>query len=171
MKKNIILDSDQIHRKLQRIAREFLEAHHSEKELILIGIEGQGLEMASRLHEIVKSISQLNVRFGKMKLNKKAPLNSEVVCSFSKADLKNKVVIVIDDVLYSGKTLIYAVKHILDSEPKGVYTTVLVDRIHRSFPIHADYFGLTLSTNHKENITVNLSQSGSSIQEAVYLDA
>ena len=170
MKKNKILDSDQIHRKLQRIAREFLEVHHSEKELILVGIEGQGLEMASRLHKIIKSISKLNVRFGKIKLNKKKPLNSEIVCSFSKTDLKHKVIIVIDDVLYSGKTLIYAVKHILNFDPKGIYTTVLVDRIHRSFPIHADYFGLKLSTHPKENITVNLSQSSQSIQDAVYID-
>jgi pyrimidine operon attenuation protein / uracil phosphoribosyltransferase len=163
MKKNKILDSDQIQRKLQRIAREFIEAHHSEKELILIGIEGQGLD-------IVKSISKLKVRLEKIKLNKAAPLKSEIICSFSQADLKDKVVIVIDDVLYSGKTLIYAVKHILDSDPKGVYTTVLVDRIHRSFPIRADYYGLTLSTHLKENITVNLSKSGKSMNDAVYLD-
>ncbi len=170
MKKNKILDSDQIQRKLQRIAREFIEAHHNEKELILVGIEGQGLEMASRLHDIVKSISKLKVRFEKIKLNKAAPLKSDMICSFSKADLKDKVVIVIDDVLYSGKTLIYSVKHILESEPKGVYTTVLVDRIHRSFPIRADYYGLTLSTHLKENITVNLSKSGKSMKDAVYLD-
>tara|TARA_B100000767_G_C19471280_1_gene412212 strand:+ start:75 stop:590 length:516 start_codon:yes stop_codon:yes gene_type:complete len=170
MKKNKILDSDQIQRKLQRIAREFIEAHHTEKELILIGIEGQGLEMASRLLQIVKSISQVNVRLEKIKLNKKAPLHSEIVSSFSQADLHDKVVIVIDDVLYSGKTLIYAVKHILESDPKGVYTTVLVDRIHRSFPIRADYFGLTLSTHLKENISVNLSKSGPTPDDSVYLD-
>tara|TARA_B100000780_G_C21126177_1_gene457005 strand:- start:1209 stop:1724 length:516 start_codon:yes stop_codon:yes gene_type:complete len=170
MKKNKILDSDQIQRKLQRIAREFIEAHHTEKELILIGIEGQGLEMASRLLQIVQSISQVNVRLEKIKLNKKAPLDSEIVSSFSQADLHDKVVIVIDDVLYSGKTLIYAVKHILESDPKGVYTTVLVDRIHRSFPIRADYFGLTLSTHLKENISVNLSKSGPTSDDSVYLD-
>ena len=152
------------------MARGLVEGHQNEKELIVGGIGGQGLEMASRLLDIVKSISKLRVRFEKIKLNKAAPLQSEMMCSFSKADLKDKVVIVIDDVLYSGKTLIYAVKHILESEPKGVYTTVLVDRIHRSFPIRADYYGLTLSTHLKENITVNLSKSGKSIKDTVYLD-
>jgi pyrimidine operon attenuation protein/uracil phosphoribosyltransferase len=171
MKKNKILNSDQIQRKLQRIARELLEAHHCEKELVLVGIDGQGLEMASRLNDILKSISKLNTRFEMIKLNKKAPLNSEIVCSFSGEDLKDKVVIVIDDVLYSGKTLIYAVKHILDSDPREVYTTVLVDRIHRSFPIRADYCGLSLSTHLKENITVKLNNAGQNISDAVYLDS
>ena len=69
MKKNKILNSDQIQRKLQRIARELLEAHHCEKELVLVGIDGQGLEMASRLNDILMSISKLNTRFEMIKLN------------------------------------------------------------------------------------------------------
>ena len=129
MKNNKILDSDQIERKFQRMARQLLEAHHSEPEIILMGI----------------------------------------VCTASKEEIQSKVVVIVDDVLNSGKTLIYAVKHILDSGPKGVYTTVLVDRIHRSFPVRADYCGLSLSTHLNEHISVKLSKTKAK-SDAVFLE-
>ena len=100
---------------------------------------------------------------------KKNPLSKEIVCNASKADIQSKVVVIVDDVLNSGKTLIYAVKHILDSGPKGVYTTVLVDRIHRSFPVRADYCGLSLSTHLNEHISVKLSKVKST-SDAVFLE-
>ena len=169
MKRNKILDSDQIERKFQRMARQLLEAHHSESEVIIMGVEGQGKEVALRLQSILDNIGKLKTDIKNIKLDKENPLSQEIVCSASKDEIKGKIVIVVDDVLNSGKTLIYAVKHILDSSPKGVYTTVLVDRIHRSFPVRADYCGLSLSTHLNEHISVKLSKTKSKY-DAVYLE-
>ena len=169
MKNNKILDSDQIERKFQRMARQLLEAHHSESEIILMGVEGQGQEVAIRLHSILSKIGDLEIHIKNIKLDKENPLSQEIVCNASKADIQSKVVVIVDDVLNSGKTLIYAVKHILDSGPKGVYTTVLVDRIHRSFPVRADYCGLSLSTHLNEHISVKLSKVKST-SDAVFLE-
>ena len=169
MKNNKILDSDQIERKFQRMARQLLEAHHSESEIIIMGIEGQGKEVAYRLHSILEKIGKLKIHIRNIKLDKENPLSQEIVCNASKEEIQSKVVVIVDDVLNSGKTLIYAVKHILDSGPKGVYTTVLVDRIHRSFPVRADYCGLSLSTHLNEHISVKLSKSKSK-SDAVFLE-
>ena len=169
MKNNKILDSDQIERKFQRMARQLLEAHHSESEIILIGIEGQGQEVALRLHTILAKIGGLKIHIRNIKLDKENPLSKEIVCTASKEEIQSKVVVIVDDVLNSGKTLIYAVKHILDSGPKGVYTTVLVDRIHRSFPVRADYCGLSLSTHLNEHISVKLSKTKAK-SDAVFLE-
>ena len=169
MKNNKILDSDQIERKFQRMARQLLEAHHSESEIILIGIEGQGQEVALRLHTILAKIGGLKIHIRNIKLDKENPLSKEIVCTASTEEIQSKVVVIVDDVLNSGKTLIYAVKHILDSGPKGVYTTVLVDRIHRSFPVRADYCGLSLSTHLNEHISVKLSKTKAE-SDAVFLE-
>ena len=169
MKNNKILDSDQIERKFQRMARQLLEAHHSESEIILIGVEGQGQEVTIRLHAILSQIGKLKIHIKNITLDKENPLSKEIICNASQADIQSKVVVIVDDVLNSGKTLIYAVKHILDSGPKGVYTTVLVDRIHRSFPVRADYCGLSLSTHLNEHISVKLSKSKST-SDAVFLE-
>jgi len=169
MKNNKILDSDQIERKFQRMARQLLEAHHSESEIILMGIEGQGQEVAFRLHTILAKIGELKIHIKNIKLDKENPLSQEIICNASKVEIQSKVVVIVDDVLNSGKTLIYAVKHILDSGPKGVYTTVLVDRIHRSFPVRADYCGLSLSTHLNEHISVKLSKEKST-SDAVFLE-
>ncbi|PCJ82315.1 MAG: phosphoribosyltransferase [Bacteroidetes bacterium] len=164
-----ILDADQIERKFQRMARQLLEAHHSEAELILMGIDGQGLVVAKRLQSILTSISPLKVRFEKIKLNKENPLSSEIKYSLDSKDISGKIIVIVDDVLNSGRTLIYAVKHVLDAGPKAVYTTVLVDRIHRSFPVRADYCGLSLSTHLKEHISVKVSKTKSK-SDAVFLE-
>jgi pyrimidine operon attenuation protein/uracil phosphoribosyltransferase len=151
------------------MARQLLEAHHSESEIILMGIEGQGQEVALRLHTILAKIGELKIHIRNIKLDKENPLSKEIECNASKEEIQSKVVVIVDDVLNSGKTLIYAVKHILDSGPKGVYTTVLVDRIHRSFPVRADYCGLSLSTHLNEHISVKLSKSKSK-SDAVFLE-
>jgi pyrimidine operon attenuation protein/uracil phosphoribosyltransferase len=162
MKRSKILDSDQITRKLERMARQLLEEHYSENELILLGVDGGGILVAKRLVDILEKINKLPVRFESIKLNKKDPLKSEIKSSYEKESLKGKIVVIVDDVLNSGRTMIYAVKHVLESEPKGVYTAALVDRIHRSFPVRADYCGLSLSTHTDQNIKVD--------KNAVYLE-
>lgn len=169
MKRNKILDNVQIKRKLDRIARQLLEENFKEDELILMGIEGEGLEVAIRLEKILKSISKLPVRFESIQLDKKNPFNTDISSSYEPNSLENKVIIIVDDVLNSGKTMIHAVKHILESAPKGVYTVALIDRTHRSFPVRADFCGLSLSTHVDQHITVKLNSSDH-IKDAVFLE-
>jgi pyrimidine operon attenuation protein/uracil phosphoribosyltransferase len=169
MSRNKILDADQIERKFQRIARQLLETHHSESEFILMGIDGLGLVVAQRLKNILDTISTSKVKFEKIKLNKEDPLSTEIICSIPSSEVSGKIIVIVDDVLNSGRTLIYAIKHILDAGPKAVYTTVLVDRTHHSFPVKADYYGLSLSTHLNEHISVKLSKTESK-SDAVYLE-
>ena len=89
MKNNKILDSDQIERKFQRMARQLLEAHHSESEIILMGVEGQGQEVAIRLHSILTKIGELKIHLKNIKLDKENPLSKEIVCNASKADIQS----------------------------------------------------------------------------------
>ena len=169
MKRNKILNSEQIRRKLERMARQILENHYCEKEVVLLGVKKHGIEVAKRLESILNSIGKLQIHFESIELNKDAPLESDIKCSCDATAIKGKVVIVVDDVLNSGRTMIYAVKHVLDLEPKGVYTAILVDRIHRSFPVRADYCGLSLSTHVDQHISVALNAK-SEDKDSVYLE-
>lgn len=169
MKRNKILNSEQIERKLERMARQILEDHYREKEIVLLGIKKKGIEVATRLETILNSLGKLKIKFEQIELQKDSPLKKDINCSYEKSDLKGKVVIVVDDVLNSGKTMIYAVKHILEAEPKGVYTATLVDRIHRSFPVRADYCGLSLSTHVDQHISVSV-DSKNHEKDSVYLE-
>ena len=169
MKRNKILNNEQIKRKLERMARQIHEDHYLENELILLGIKGQGVEVSKRLNDILCSIGKMNTKLESIELTKDNPLNSEVLCSYNPDEIKGKIVIIVDDVLNSGRTMIYSVKHVLDSEPKGVYTATLVDRIHRSFPVRADYCGLSLSTHVDQHISVALNKKTEG-SDSVYLE-
>lgn len=160
-----ILNSRQIDQKIVRIAHHIHENHYKAKELTLVGISTRGVELANRLMKEIKKISQLKLIVHSIELNKDKPLSSEINYSGELKDLKGKVVVVVDDVLNSGSTMLFAIKYLLDSNPKVVATATLVDRFYRRYPIHADYVGLKLSTNLKEHVTVDLTKG----KEVAYL--
>ena len=165
-----ILESDQIERKLQRIARQIIEEFHTEDELHLITIAGNGEPVGKRIGEIIGTIGGLQVQTSILTLKNSNPLEGDIALSQSLDTLAGQSVIVLDDVLNSGKTLMYAVHHILSAGPKRVATAVLIDRIHRSFPIRADFCGLTLSTNLKEHVEVSIEASASASDAATLHD-
>ena len=150
----LILTSLQVEQKLQRIARELLENNYNEEEIILIGIKNRGLKIASKLFSILKSISEKEIKLLHIEVHKENPLDYPIILSKSIEEISQKSVILIDDVLNSGKTLIYAAGYLINSDLKQLNTVVLVDRKHRRFPIRADFVGLTLSTTFKEHIWV-----------------
>src|SRR4051812_8114743 len=113
MAKTKILDTNNISRKLNRMAYEVYEKNYGEKELLLVGIEGNGYKVAERLQEILKKISPLKIKLSRIKMDKENPWASEPKIDFSEKDFLNRSVIIIDDVLNSGKTLMYAVKPFL----------------------------------------------------------
>ena len=166
MGKTKILDSLHIGQKLNRMAYEVYEKNFDEKELLLAGIDGNGYKVAERLEEILKKISPIKIKLCKVKVNKESPWLSEPEINILEGDYNNKPVVLVDDVLNSGKTLMYAVKLFLDKPVKRLNTLVLVDRSHTRYPVKADFVGLSLSTTLQEHIEADLSKKGS---EAVYL--
>ncbi|MBA3664799.1 MAG: phosphoribosyltransferase [Bacteroidetes bacterium] len=161
-----ILDKLQIQQKLNRLAFEVYENNFNEKSLLIVGIEGNGYKVAANLAEKLKEISKIKIQLGKIKINKDKPWEGTPQIDFDEKDFVNKTTILVDDVLNSGKTLIYAVKLFLDKPVKKLSTVILVDRSHTRFPVKADYVGLTLSTTMQEHIEADFSKKGS---EAVYL--
>lgn len=167
MKKAEVLNTEQIKQKLNRLAYELYENTLDEKELVVAGIEGNGYLVAKQLVGLLKKISGQAILLGKITLNKKNPLTEKPVTDFTEKDYKNKTVIVVDDVLNSGKTLIYAVQLFLSQPVKKMHTVVLVDRSHRQFPVRADFVGMSLSTTLQEHIVADFSVKG---KEVVYLE-
>ena len=163
MKKTLILDSKQIQQKINRIAYELFETNFDEPTLYLVGISGQGLILANRLKGILSTISKKQVELIEIKLEKDNPLGNEIILSKPLSYLENKPVILIDDVLNSGRTLIYSAQYLLKANLKKMQTVCLIDRWHRRFPIRADFVGLTLSTTLQEHIEVNFEKNNDTV--------
>lgn len=149
-----VLTHLQVRQKINRIAHELYETNFEENELYLVGISGQGLTLAKRLKDLLENISGKKIILLELTLDKDKPLNSEIKLSADLKDLNGKSVILIDDVLNSGRTLIYSAQYLLQTPLKKMQTVCLVDRWHRKFPIRADFVGLTLSTTLQEHIEV-----------------
>lgn len=157
-KRTLILDKKQIHQKSIRIAYQILEDNFEEKTIVLVGVAERGYVFAQRLQRILKEIAPeknfelLKVLIAKDKRNLDASTDQSIETA------KNKVIILIDDVLNSGRTLAYALGVFLDVPLKKMRTAVLIDRSHHQFPIFSDYYGLKLSTILKENVEVELQE-------------
>ena len=166
MSKTPILNSKQIEQKINRIAYEIYENNYDEKDIVIAGIGGNGYLLAERIVEVLESISPLKVEMIEIVIDKKNPLAKDIKVSMTDEQLKNKVIILVDDVLNSGKTLIFGAKPFLSMPVKRLTTAILVDRGHNRYPIKADFVGLSLSTTLQEHITVEINEKG---KEVVYL--
>ena len=152
---NQILDHQQILHKINRIAYQIYEANAEEKEIIIAGIEGGGLLFAKKVAKVLDTITEATITLCKVGMNKENPLESGVSISLDEAGYKNKSVILIDDVLNSGTTLIYGVHYFLKTPLKQLKTAVLVNRNHKKYPVKADFKGISLSTSLHEHINVD----------------
>jgi pyrimidine operon attenuation protein / uracil phosphoribosyltransferase len=151
-----ILDKQQILRKLQRLTVEILERNYGEKDIILVGINQNGFEMASLLAKEFEGRTATKVQLTQLRINPAKPLDGSVFVDMPLETVNKKVVILIDDVANTGRTIFYAIRPLMDALPKKVEVAVLVDRKHKSFPIQPDYVGLSLATTLKENIDVQI---------------
>jgi pyrimidine operon attenuation protein/uracil phosphoribosyltransferase len=146
-----ILNREGVQRKLRRMAFQIAENNADETALVVAGIEGNGILLAQKLVTELQSIFQIPIQFVTVQLDKKQPLNATV----SEAQNWNDtVVIVVDDVSNTGKTLLYALKPFLEFQPKKIQTLVLVERSHKLFSIQPDYVGLSIATTLQEHIAV-----------------
>ncbi len=153
MTKVSILSAVQIELKIKRMAYEIWEQNSDSKEIILIGIKEVGFIVAQKIKDILQEISPLKTILLPLNVDKKSPLkNKDLKIDL---DLNKKVIILIDDVANSGKTLMYALKPILDYVPKKIQIAILVDRKHKSYPIKPDIIGHSVSTTLQEHIIVS----------------
>lgn len=161
MEKSIILDHQTIVQKTRRIAFQILESNYEAKEIILAGINGNGFTFAQKIKEQLTLITDIEIVLCELVMDKKNPLNNPHT-SITATAYENKNVVLIDDVLDSGKTLIYGVKHFLEVPLASFRTAVLVDRNHKKYPVKADYKGISLSTSMQEQVVVDFSKENSS---------
>lgn len=162
----LILDKKQIQQKINRIAYQVLEDNLNEKEIVLAGIWDRGYKIALRLKKVLSKISDLKIIMLKIDLDR---VSTKLVANtdLDESHWKNKVIILVDDVLNSGKTLAYGLGVFLNTPHKKIRTVVLVDRSHKIFPIATDFVGLQMSTVLKEHVDVIIDVEGE--EDRVYL--
>lgn len=164
MNKNIILTQEQIQHITKRIAYQIYETFVDEKEIVIAGILKSGFVFAKKIAAAVEEISDIKVLLCEVEINKQNPLDA-IKTSLSEAQYTHKAVVLIDDVMNSGATLIYGVRHFLNVPIKKFKTAVLVDRNHKNYPVKADFKGISLSTSSLEHIQVVFNES----EEYAYL--
>ena len=150
-KQVLILDQERISYKLRRMAYEIWERNSDEKEIVLMGIEKGGKILADNLSAILKEISPLKIKTLSLNINTKNPINHAVEIE---QNLNGKTVVLCDDVINSGKTVIYSLHSLLSYDLKKMMVAVLVDRKHKSFPISSDIVGHTVATTIQDHIEV-----------------
>lgn len=165
-KKILILDKKQIRQKTDRIAFQILEDNFEEKELIIAGIVPRGYLLAKRLQKVISKISEHKITLVKIDLHKKSS-SLKLTTDVDIETCKNKSIILVDDVLDSGRTLAYGLGVFLNIPTKKIRTVVLIDRSHKIFPIAVDFVGHSIATTLKEHVSVTFEEDDN--EDAVYL--
>lgn len=155
---NIILSEQQVLQKIKRMAYEICERNLKEKSVVLVGIYEQGYHLAALLAKELREVAPFEVILARLDLDKKKPLNGEIQLDIPLRQLDHKAIVLIDDVLNTGKTMAYGLKPFLNRNLKKLETAVLVNRSHKRFPISANYQGIELSTTLSEHIVVVLEE-------------
>ena len=150
---SLILNKTQIAHKIKRMAYQVYESNVGESEVIIAGIKENGFILAQKIKAEVEKISPIKVTLCEVNIDKKNP-TAPITTSLAPEEYTNKSLLLVDDVLHSGTTLIYGIKHFLEVPLKQFKTAVLVDRNHKKYPVKADFKGISLSTSLNENISV-----------------
>lgn len=161
MNTNIILTNQQIEHTTQRIAYQIYETFVEENEIVIAGITTNGFIFAKKIAEVLATISPITISLCEVDVNKQNP-ELPITTSMPAELYRNKGLVLVDDVLNSGATLIYAVKHFLDVPLKKFKTVVLVNRNHKKYPVKADFKGISLSTSLLEHVAVVFDDKGGS---------
>lgn len=164
VEKSLILDARQVNQKIRRMAYEVYEHNFKEKSIVLAGIDGQGYVLAKLIRKEILAIAPIDVILVKVMLDKLSPQQSEVTLDCDLKEVRKKCIILVDDVLNTGRTFAYGLKPFLNTEVKKIETAVLVNRSHTLFPIYPQYTGYELATTIKDHVEVNLGK-----ETAVYL--
>lgn len=156
-----ILDDVQIRRKIKRMAFEIAETNFESERIFFLGINNNGYNFAEMLMKSLKKVTDKEVKLARISLKPEDPANNTITVDIDKTKLDGRSIIVIDDVANTGRTLFYAMEVLMDILPSKVETAVLVDRMHKQFPININHVGLTFATTIQDNIKVDLREKGS----------
>ena len=161
MGKKKILDSDQVNQIIKRLAFQVYENNLNEKSLVVVGIGKQGARLSQLLGDQLKAIAgEIKISFATITLDKEKPAGT-VDLKLNGTKISNQPVVLVDDVLNTGRTLVHSLMAVLEHDPKHIEVTVLVDRGHKLFPVNASYAGYQLATTLEEHIEVRLGASPS----------
>ena len=158
-----ILDQQQIQQKITRLGHQLIEVALDQEVIYLGGIVGNGYVLAQLLADVIAQNSALRVVCFEIKLNKDEPWSEAITFSIDQKDLKNSYIVLIDDVVNSGKTMQYALLKFLEQATKAIKTVALIDRQHRRYPIKTDFAGLSLSTTLKNHVEVDFNKSNAKV--------
>lgn len=153
MERKYILSANKAMMKLRRMAYEVVERNSCEKQLVLAGIKGNGFDIAEMLRRILVDIAPFKVDLLLIDIDKQNPLLCQIA---ENKQLADKVVLVIDDVVNSGKTLLYSLLPLLKTSPSRIETLTLVERSYKTHPVHVDYVGISLATTFHDHIIVEV---------------
>jgi len=153
---SIVLDQQQINQKIERLAFEIIENTFETKKVYIAGITGNGFLFAERLIEQLSKKSDQDFLLFKVDILKDDPLSEDIVFSIDRTEIESATVVLVDDVINSGRTMIYAVRELLENKPSHLKVVTLVNRTHRRFPVQADFVGVNISTTIQDNIIVEL---------------
>lgn len=151
--KKYILSAEVANKKLHRMALQVLEQNYNAKQLILIGIKKNGIVIAEKIRQYLKDVFSGEVLVLELGMDKKKP---GAITLSEKMDFNDKTILLIDDVANSGRTMLYALKPLLEQLPQKIQTLALVERTHKTFPVDVDYIGLSVSTTTDEHIYVEV---------------
>ena len=155
----MILDAAQAEQKLRRMAWQIYENNYQEKAIVLAGIMDVGYKVASTLKQHLEQISGMRVHLAAIHIDKEDPGSSEVTITSETKDLTGKVIVIVDDVGNSGRTMFYAQQPVFGLKPTSVQVALLVERTHTVFPIKADYVGLPIATTIKNHVIVTFDEN------------
>lgn len=176
-KKTIVLDTSAINRALTRIAHEIVERNKGGEDLVLIGIKSRGVPLAKRLQSKILKIEEIEVPYGELDITlyrddlQEVADDPKLIAAKVDVDIKDKTTILVDDVLYTGRTVRAAMDALIDiGRPAQIQLAVLVDRGHRELPIRADYVGKNIPTSKEEVIVVALEEQDEAEEVSIYLN-
>lgn len=156
---NIVLNADDIEKKIKRLSYQIIEKNINKKDIIIIGIQSNGKYLSERIKGYVMEYSDIKVSLYDMELDKKNFLFKKCTPELIYDRINNNIIVFIDDVMNSAGTLMYAINKILSYHPKDIQIGVLIERTHKSFPLSANFKGLELSTSEFEHVEVRLNES------------
>ena len=157
---NLILNQGQIERKIKRIAYQVYEQHVDSNGLIIAGIADNGYVLAEKIAVELKAISSLDITLARIEVNKSNPSESSTTVDLDTAGSAGKNVIVVDDVLNTARTMVYAIYPFFKAGAATIKTAVLADRNHKNFPVNADFTGISLATTLQQHIAFEISAEG-----------
>jgi pyrimidine operon attenuation protein / uracil phosphoribosyltransferase len=158
--RTLLLNDRQVEQKINRLAYQLYEDNAAEKEIIIAGIMKSGYRVAEKIAAAIRKISPLEVIIAGIHIDKHSQVEKEITVTIPETAWNGKVIVIVDDVLNSGKTMMYAMKPFLVADIKKLRTVVLVDRNHKRYPVSADFVGVSLATNLKEHVAVEFRGEG-----------